>query len=356
VRKEQAMVENANDIICSLDAQRQFLRANKAVLEILGYTPQEMCGKKVEEFLPPQDAASSIKSLDAIISSKSTANLEIVMMHKDGTSRVLLWTATWSEIENALFCVLHDITERKRVERNKQDFVAMVTHDLRSPLMAIQATHEMLEDSCFGELSPQGRNSVSSAQRNLYFLLSFIDGILNIEKMESGRFELDKQSAPVQKAIERAGELVAELAVSRRIKLTIGSTDKDAYYDFDRVVQVILNLLSNALKYSPKDSEVKLEVSQKQDDLLEIRISDSGPGIPAAMHEAIFDRFQQSSSADWKEKKGFGLGLAICKSMIEAHGGKIGVESTVGHGSTFWFTLPIGPPPVNEKRKSVILS
>lgn len=351
VRKEQAMFENANDIICSLDAELRFLRINKACLPILGFSSEHLVNRKVIDFFAEESKDKSTAQVSAAINLKGDSEFETVMKCADQSLRVLLWTAHWVEQDQALFCVLHDITELKRIERMKQDFVAMVSHDLRSPLMAVQATFEMLEDNIYGELSAPGHAAVVGSQRSLYFLLQFVEQILDAEKMESGRFELERRENEIQPVLDRTQELIRDLAQQRDVKLDICTTNAEAYFDSDRIVQVLLNLISNAIKYAPPESIVSVSITASEEEAL-FEIADHGQGIPESMHQIIFDRFQQVQSSDWKQKKGSGLGLAICKMIVESHGGSIGVRSEVGKGSTFWFTVPKHKTNANKEGQS----
>lgn len=339
VRKEKAMIENANDIICSLDASRHFLRVNRACTRILGYEASEICGHEIDEFLAENDNEKVLSTVDQIINTKASGDFETVVCSKDKQIKIFLWTAYWSEQEQALFCVLHDITELRRLERTKQGFMAMVSHDLRAPLMSVHATLELLEDSLFGPLNDSGKKAVASSQRNLLYLLQFVEQILDIERMESGNLSLSCMEREIGPALLRARQLVTDLADKLSIKLQFPETDKSAYFDEDRIIQVLVNLLGNALKYAPAGSSVTLDLLHSSD-YVEFRISDKGRGIPAGMETIIFDRFQQVNITDWKEKKGSGLGLAICKLIVEAHKGSIGVDSEEGKGSTFWFKIP----------------
>lgn len=362
VRKEQAMFENASDIICSLDRERRFLRVNRACTEVLGYEIDELRGHSVDEFLLEPGNQKVIESIKELISKGGSAKFESLMQCKSGSSAVFLWTAHWVEQDAALFCVLHDITELKRLERTKQDFVAMVSHDLRSPLASVQATLELFESSCFGPLPKQGMNAVEASLRSLFYLQQLVDQILDIEKIESGRFELERSSKPVQEVIDRTAELVGDLAKRKQLEFICCKSQAECLMDESKIIQVLVNLVSNAIKYSPPGTAITLDVvpytgsckvaeasAEKADkdgesekrEYLEFRISDKGRGIPRGMEKLIFDRFQQVHVSDWKEKKGSGLGLAICKLIVEAHEGEIGVESREGEGSTFWFRIPV---------------
>lgn len=200
----------------------------------------------------------------------------------------------------------------------------------------------MLGEGIYGELSESGRKKTMIADRSSTRLIALINDLLDIEKLESGMFELHLEHSAVDPIIEKSTEAVKALADGRNIRFVSTPCVLSVYADGDRLVQVLVNLLSNAVKYSPDDSEVAIE-TRKLDHQVEIRVIDTGRGVPAHMRESIFERFKQVDISDAKEKKGTGLGLAICKAIVEQHGGSIGVDSEDGKGSEFWFTVPTGP-------------
>ncbi len=342
VRKEQAMVENANDIICSTDRTLRFLKVNYAIVAALGYEQKEVLGKSLLDFVPELQVEEARLNVAKAMEQPQAQSFDITMKRKDGTMAIFSCGAHWSAEDRALFCVLHDITERKRIAQLKQDFVAMISHDLRTPLMSIQATLTILLEGQYGEMKPAGKKTIKAAERNTRSLLNLITEILDIEKIESGKFTLAKEAVCIDVVIERATELVVNLAERREVSVEAKHSEIWVYVDPDRMVQVITNLLSNAIKYSPKRSKIVISVSRLPESI-EIRVTDQGKGIPQHMHKAIFDRFQQVELADSTEKGGSGLGLAICKSIVQAHEGSVGVDSEEGKGSSFWVWLPADP-------------
>lgn len=233
-------------------------------------------------------------------------------------------------------------TELGELEKFKRELTAMVTHELRTPLTSIQGVLTLLRVGALGELAPLARDKVQMAEANSQRLIRLINDLLDIEKMEAGKLELAPQPTPLQPVIQQSIEAVREFASQNRITFETGETHCWVNADSDRIVQVVINFLSNAIKYSEKNSTITITALQR-DNSVEVRVIDRGRGIPAEFREKIFEKFQQVDAKDRREKKGTGLGLAICKAIIEQHGGAIGVESTPGEGSTFWFTLPSVP-------------
>lgn len=237
--------------------------------------------------------------------------------------------------------VFHEMVNAlEEASRRKQELVSMVSHDLRTPLMSMQVSLELLSAGAMGDLPEQARKELSVAEYSTTRLIHLINDLLDIDKMESGKFELHKRHADVGFVFERCARSVRAFADRYKVSLTYDDTEEvDIYADIDRVSQVITNLVSNAIKFSPPGSEVRMEAEITEGGTV-VRIVDHGRGIPPGFENRIFERFQQVDSKDEREKKGSGLGLAICKMMVEAHEGQIGVQSKQGEGSTFWFRIP----------------
>jgi signal transduction histidine kinase len=218
----------------------------------------------------------------------------------------------------------------------------MLSHDLRSPLGAIQGSLVLLKAGAMGALSEQAMTRISSAERIATQLIRLINDLLDIEKAEAGKFELVKEEFSLSEMLSQTLESVQTLADQK--KITLEKTDFEAQIiaDRDRLFRVLVNLLSNAIKFSPENSKVTVEAEIKLG-FVEIRVSDQGRGIARADQVRIFDRFQQVEAADATIKGGSGLGLAICRTIVEKHGGTISVESEPGKGSTFKFKIPLKP-------------
>ncbi len=233
----------------------------------------------------------------------------------------------------------HDMAEAlAEAARRKQELVAMVSHDLRTPLTSVQAALTLLEAGVYGELSDKARKEVTVAESNTTRLINLINDLLDIEKMEAGKLAMNCQNIPLAPVLEKSFEAVMAFADQHKVEMDVPGTDLQVYGDSDRLVQVLVNLLSNAIKFSPPNSTVTITV-EATSGWVTVKVIDHGRGIPAGFRKAIFERFQQVEPGDASEKKGTGLGLPICKAIIEGHGGLIGVESEEGKGSTFWFRL-----------------
>jgi PAS domain S-box-containing protein len=238
-----------------------------------------------------------------------------------------------------LLACVQDTTQRHEVERLKREFLSMVSHDLRSPLTTIFGTIGLLETGKFGEINERGMRLLNTSSTEINRLTRLVEDLLDVAKIESGKFDLEIAPRFLKEVFERSKLSAKYLADQKGIKITVESTSLQVLGDEDRLVQVLVNLLTNAIKFSPNDTEIEIS-SQLINQDVEVRVKDHGRGIPESHLVAVFDRFRQVERTDATEKGGTGLGLAICKSIIEQHDGTIGVNSVVGQGTTFWFRLP----------------
>lgn len=338
-KKERAMIENAVDVICSISADGQFIEVSPASFVVWGYEPAELIGQRYVSIVADEDKEATLAEINGAAQSKTAFTYENRLKRKNGSTVDLLWSGCWSDEGKALFCVAHDVSERKRIEQLKRDFVAMISHDLRTPLTSVQVYLEMVAEGFFEDKGDQLRKKASLSEADVSRLINLINNLLDIEKMESGKMEVVTQLTPVPRIIERSVSSVAALADKKRIEIEASACDDTIYADEDQLVQVLVNLLSNALKFSPDESPVHVRAFEK-DGGIRFEVEDRGRGISAEFKDRVFDRFQQVELEDSRVKGGSGLGLAICKAIVEAHRGQIGVNSVEGEGATFWFDIP----------------
>lgn len=228
----------------------------------------------------------------------------------------------------------------EELEEFKKQLIGIVSHELKTPLSSMQVNIALMSSGATGELPEKAQRKVSVLESNTNRLIRLINDLLDIEKMEAGKFELELRNCRLSEIVQTSIEAVSEFALKREITLSFDGTDIPVYADHDRIVQVLINFLSNAIKYSEPKSEVKIEIHELSESReVEVKVIDKGRGIPSEFVEKVFDRFQQVDKSDEKVKGGTGLGLAIAKAIIEEHGGAIGVKSTLGEGSTFWFRI-----------------
>jgi PAS domain S-box-containing protein len=337
--KEEALTANAADVICSLDENIRFTKVNPAAKRSWGYDDDELLGRSILTLLDNADTERVRHALEEIRLGKSNSPIEMRVRRKDNSQCDSLWSAQWSAQAKSLFCVAHDISERKQLERLKQEVVAMVSHDLRSPLTAMQSLLELLQAGVLGQLNEKGIRKIEMASQVLQRLISMINDLLDMERLEAGMFDLEMRHRELYKLVECSFDAVRTMADTNSIELKWDADEVFVYCDEDRIIRVLVNLLSNAIKFSPAGSQVTVSASADEE-WVEVRVSDHGRGIPAEKLKAIFERYKQIDRTDEKVG-GSGLGLAICKAIVDAHKGTSGVESVLGEGSTFWFKLPM---------------
>jgi signal transduction histidine kinase len=218
-----------------------------------------------------------------------------------------------------------------------------VSHELRTPLNAIIGFSDVLLDSSLAVSEEQRSRFLSHILNSGKHLLGLINDILDLSKVEAGHLELQIEKASINEVLEAAAGTMKPLAAKKAIDLQVGSNDQVSVIPMDaaRIRQVVVNLLGNAIKFTPEGGQVRLRADALSK-IVQIEVEDNGPGIPAEDHERIFIEFEQTRIGSSKSKpEGTGLGLALAKKLVQMHGGKIWVESEIGKGSRFCFTLPI---------------
>ena len=240
-----------------------------------------------------------------------------------------------------------DAAERRQIAKLKDEFVSIVAHELRTPLTSIRGSLGLLAS---GRLNgtPQAQRMLEIAAQNSDRLVRLINDMLDLDRLQSGRLELKPARVEVARLVEQSMHAVEGAATG--VQVTLESRidpGLDVWADPDRVVQVLVNLLSNAAKFSPPGAVVEVVAENRGGQAL-FQVRDRGRGIPADKLDAVFERFRQVDSSDARDKGGTGLGLTICRSIVQQHGGRIWVASEWGKGSTFFFTLPREPRPDGE--------
>ena len=252
-----------------------------------------------------------------------------------------------------IICFIRDVSKEKEIDRMKTEFIAVASHEMRTPLTSIKNAVDLMIKRKAGEITAGQEKFLSMAKRNIDRLAGLIDSILDISRIESGRMELNYTEMGIGDCIERALGLFKALADQKSIslKMNIDPTLPATYADFSRIEEVMINLIGNAIKFTPNNGVVTVTVHETSEvsdipgsakGFLNISVTDNGDGIPEEMIDHVFEKFYQvESSLSIHKKSGSGLGLAISKYIVEAHGGKIQCKSKEGHGITFSFTIPV---------------
>jgi len=363
----RSLIESNIDALMTTDAAGIITDVNRQMEALTGCTRDELIGAPFKNyFTDPERAAAGIKR---VLREKKITNYELTARARDGKMTVVSYNATTfydrDRTLQGVFAAARDITERRHIEQMLQEknvelesaksvaeqtverleemeqlkkgFLSTVSHELRTPLTSIRGSLGLLASGAAGPLPDQVVEVVVLAERNAIRLMALIEDILDLERLETGTIELQMTRVPIASILRRAMESLAAFG-AHGVTVDAPNVSSSIDVDADRIVQVLVNLLSNAVKFSPPGGVVTIAVTV-DGQWTEFRVIDHGRGVPAGHRHAIFERFRQVDPSDAREKGGAGLGLAICKSIVEQHGGSIGVESEEGAGSAFWFRL-----------------
>ncbi|HEY9677714.1 MAG TPA: ATP-binding protein [Drouetiella sp.] len=337
---ERNLIEYAGHLICSIDKHGKFKQINPYSEQLLGIAPGALLETSALDVIFPEDCdkVDRLFSDSDFLSDQKTVS-EVRMVRHDNLVLDTIWSTSWSNAEQSLFCVIQDVTERKRIEQIKQDFLAMISHDLRTPLMSVQSSIEMIHSGAVGPVAPQAQTQLQSANRSADHLIGLVNDLLDFEKLEAGRMTFDTTVVSLGDVYKESLQLVQALTTETKARIEIPGAPLKARCDEHKLVQVMVNLLSNAMKHSGTQGTIRIE-NKTVGDQIEISIHDEGPGVPRDYRTKIFIPFEQISQRA-SAKLGTGLGLAICKLIVEGQGGTIGVRSSTQlSGSEFWLTLP----------------
>ena len=248
----------------------------------------------------------------------------------------------------AAVCTLIDVTDRREVDRMKSEFIAVVSHEMRTPLTSIKGALGLVAGGATGTLSDTAQRMIDIAASNTDRLIRLVNDMLDLERIESGRIALVRSDVDLHELLRDAVAIMRPVAEREGIQIVTEHADQEGprvLVDSDRIIQTVTNLLSNAVKFSPAGSSVRIRVERHLDsdgrDVVAVRVIDRGRGVPPERANDIFVRFHQVDASDSRDKGGTGLGLAICKSIVDEHGGRIWMETTPGGGATCVFTLPL---------------
>lgn len=358
-RQNEVLLDSVGDGIYAVDLQGRITSCNPSTAQAIGCDPTQLIGRNAHEVLHLSQSDPGIPGARqhtwagcyinrALTEAQVAREHEDVYRRTDGTVFPVELTASPMLNEDRVtgaVVVFRDVTQRREIERMKDQFLSTVSHELRTPLTSILGSLKMLGPLV--ESSPtQAQRMITIALRSCDRLVRLIADILDVERIRSGKVRMER--TPVQIGPLLAGTVreMGALAEANGITLELGPADGWAVADADRITQTVTNIVGNALKFAASGTCVRLS-SVAGDSEVIVSVADEGRGIPADMLTAIFEPFEQVDSSDSREQGGTGIGLAICRGIVERHGGRIWAESELGEGATFHFTLPrafVSPP------------
>ncbi|HEX3572949.1 MAG TPA: PAS domain S-box protein [Acidobacteriaceae bacterium] len=377
-RQSNSVLESVGDGIYGLDLEGRVTVVNPAASQMLGFKPDELLGRHMHELIHhsrPDGTPLKAEDCHILRTLRDLNTVRIsneVFWRKDGTSfpveyvaRPQIETVDESEIETdpnapaadpwanpgterggkavGIVVAFTDTTERRALDRMKDEFVSTVSHELRTPLTSLRAALGLITGGSLSERPEKFRQMLDIATGNTDRLVRLVNDILELERIGSGKTELRSTMCSADDLFRRAVGLQQMAAAKGHLRITFNSQGVEVWADPDRILQTLTNLISNAIKFSPPNTEIHLRAVHLDASEAEIQVRDHGRGIPEDKLESIFERFHQVDASDSRTMGGTGLGLAICRSIIQQHGGRIWATSTLGKGSAFHFTLPIKP-------------
>lgn len=346
---EQAVQSARNGIVITDPRlpDNPIIYANLAFTEMTGYSLHEILGKNCRFLQGADREQAEIQLIKKAIADGEAIMVTLRNYRKDGT---LFWNElSLAPVRDAsgelvnFVGVQNDVSARKEAEKRVSEFYSMVSHELRTPLSSIRASLGLISDGSAGEIPPSAARLNEIALQSTNRLLRLVDDILDLKKMEAGKLDLELSMVEPSKIVHEAIEAVQPLCVEGGIKLESRlNSRRTICADPTRILQVLINLLANAIKFSSGATLVTIETMDVKH-AVRFVVRDRGVGIAAADIEKLFVKFHQLDASDTRAQTGSGLGLAISRTIVEMHGGKIGVESKPGQGSDFWFELPLVP-------------
>jgi PAS domain S-box-containing protein len=341
-QREKDIADYAFEAFWSMDENFKCVSCNQAFERLSGSPGYLFSGRSFLQLVTAGEQERLKEYFAQVRQSQVVQKCETQLSRANSSLVDLELSAEYSSSDSTYYCLATDITERKNVARLKEQIVDMLSHDLKTPLSSLQFALALLPSEDYGDLNEKGANLLNVSEKNVTRLISLINQMLDLHKLDSQQLKLALHDVPVSEIIQPALEAIESFAEEKNMEMTIIAEEVTVRADKDRMLHVLINLLSNAIKYSPSGSEIVLSVKKLPGDwLAEFRVSDSGAGILPDHRQRVFDRFYRVPSDDGVEQEGTGLGLAICKIVVEAHGGKIDVENNSPKGSSFYCHIPM---------------
>jgi len=348
-RQRELILESVGDGIYGMDLDGRLTFINKTAAQMLGYTPGQMLGRDVHDLVHHSLANGTPSSKATNLIFQSMCRREAIRMHdevfwrKDGTSIPVEYSAS-PMIEDGqvsgMVVAFQDVSERRRLEKMKDEFISTVSHELRTPLTSLRASLGLISSGSLDKRPDKLRQMVDMAIGNCDRLVQLVNGILDFNRMEKGQLPFNCQPVEALYLLRRAAQATQASATKAHISFRIDAPALTVLADEKRVLQVLSELISNSIKFSPPETLIRLVAHPSGPSEVCFHVQDQGRGIPLEKIDRIFDRFQQGDASDTRDMGGTGLGLALCRSIVEQHGGHISAQSQPGKGCRILFTLP----------------
>ncbi len=335
--------------MATLNSNGQFTSVNNAMCELTGYSQKVMTDRfNLAQIIPEED----VKLMRDIVTkftesgSNEVYRGEHPILHKDGGQRWGLFNITWTFDKNegayVFIAQVNDITDQKKIDEIKNEFVSTVSHELRTPLTSIKGALGLIEMSARDTMPASALRLIEIARNNADRLTTIVNDILDLEKISSGKIEFDLSPMSLNEVISSAVQEMMPFAVTHNTKLVMDlpDTDINVTADWSRMMQVLANLMSNACKYSSEGTDVTIK-AETIGDMAIVYVQNFGPGVPENFKNRIFQAFSQADGSDTRAKGGTGLGLNITRQIVWRQGGNIGFESKPSGTTIFWFTCPL---------------
>ncbi|MGZ5270691.1 MAG: ATP-binding protein [Ramlibacter sp.] len=347
-RRIQTILESAPDPFIAVDFSGLVTDWNSRAEALFGWRRDEVVGRSLVEVLVPERYRASVEkamrmAADTGQAPLSGAPIERVVVDRAGNEiEVELRVGVVDSGKLQLLCgFMHDISQRKEIDRLKTEFVSTVSHELRTPLTAVYGSLRLLAGGVAGQLPAQGQQLLEMSTRSCERLIRLINDVLDVERIAAGRLALRMEPLDLRTLLERAVNDTESYARELGVRLRLeGAGPVPVRADGDRIMQVLVNLLSNAAKFSPRGDEVLVTLAV-HGGRARVGVVDHGAGLPPEFRARVFERFAQADASDRREKGGTGLGLNICRSIVQAHGGTIGFDSAPGERTEFFFELAL---------------
>ncbi|OGR78177.1 MAG: hypothetical protein A3I11_01240 [Elusimicrobia bacterium RIFCSPLOWO2_02_FULL_39_32] len=343
--RTKSVINNVADGSVVVNEKGEIVMLNQQAEQMLGTTLSLTKGKHVQTLSKQEVVIALAKEIGQNLAIETTG-ATVIQSSENTKETIKNSTAVVQNPEGkivGIIAMLNDIAKQKELQRMQDDFVGHVTHELRSPLTAVKIAIGTLIE----ELNPTQQQIVTIADKNIDRLARLINDLLDVTKIGSGKMKVNPKPTDPTPLIQETVKSLESWAKNKQITLSFDSKGSlpYVYADYDRVIQVLVNFISNAIKFTPANGKITIKTVAMGSSYLKILVEDSGPGLSKKDCQHLFEKFFQAEQLTKSDSPGTGLGLYIAKTIVELHKGQIGLESEEDKGSTFYFTLPIAPEP-----------